>query len=326
MLLSKDLTNKQTLSLSKALLGNVCPSLSEYEVYSKYFGFFTLADSDTNLSCIKSRPEMLRKVTNSMYCVRRPSQDPAFFSFESFHDLCRLSTLLKTEIVVYSGQNDKLLEEVELFHDFRRMRDPSNPVTYFLVTRAKRLFKIDAGLDHLVSYPYMHDKTESLQEGLSWGPVLSRLTDLPEPPFNLGQDIQTLVAFKEKLFELWQEPVIMVLLGKSKNLSKTNACRRKLPKSHHFVSLCLIGPPLDKMSDLNLMSVKKVVCFFASTKVGLLNETFRASVIADLIHTVHKDRPSGQDLLNLPSLSKATVAQAREDLKAKKTGMSLEPS
>ena len=318
MILSKDLTKKKTVCLSKALLGSVSPSLTEYEVYSKYFSFFTLTDADTNLSCIKSRPHMFWKLINSMYKARRPSQDPTFFSFRAFPDLSRLSKLIELEIVIYSCASKRNLENLNLFHDFRRMSYSSKPEVYFLVTRSQQLFKVDTCLDHLVSYPYMFDKEASLQGEVSWGPALSAVTDLPEPPFDLGTDLPDLVGLKERLFEFWKEPVILVLLGKSNNPSNTNGCKLKSPKSHHFVTLCLVGPPLNKMSDLSLLAINKVVCFFANTKVGLLKENFKSSVIANLLQTVNKDRPSGSDLLNLPKLSKAQVSQAQKEMEAKK--------
>ena len=76
-----DLTRNGTICLSKAVLETCCPPLSAESVYAEYFKPFTLVDEETNLSCLKSRPNQEVKIRNSMFHPRQPTEEPAFFTF-----------------------------------------------------------------------------------------------------------------------------------------------------------------------------------------------------------------------------------------------------
>ena len=82
-----DLTENGKKSLSKALLGSCDPNKSAEEIYAEYFFPFTLVDEDSNLSCLKSRPHQEKKIRNTMYNLKEPSKDPAYFNFTYHTDI-----------------------------------------------------------------------------------------------------------------------------------------------------------------------------------------------------------------------------------------------
>ncbi len=102
--------------MSKALLGNCVQSKSADEVYAEYFRPYTLVDEDTNLSCLKSRPNQEKKNRNSMFDVRHPLKDLVFFNFSVHTDLNRLASVLECDIVIYYT-NEMFDKFFELYHD-----------------------------------------------------------------------------------------------------------------------------------------------------------------------------------------------------------------
>jgi hypothetical protein len=112
-----DLTKGGTLCLSKAVLGSCCKPLPAEAVYSEYFKPFTLVDDETNLSCLKSRPNQELKIRNSMFQLSQPLEEPAFFNFNSHADINRLAQVIGKNIVIYFV-NEKW-SFFEIYHDFR---------------------------------------------------------------------------------------------------------------------------------------------------------------------------------------------------------------
>ena len=112
-----DLTKNGTICLSKALLESCCAPLSAESVYAEYFKPFTLVDDETNLSCLKSRPHQEQKIRNSMFHPKNPTEEPAFFSFNSHADINRLSQVIGKNIVIYF--TNESWSFFEIFHDFR---------------------------------------------------------------------------------------------------------------------------------------------------------------------------------------------------------------
>jgi len=83
----QDLTKNGKIALSKALLASCDPVKTAEEIYAEYFFPFTLVDEDSNLSCLKSRPQQERKIRNTMFNLKDPLKDPAYFNFTSHTDL-----------------------------------------------------------------------------------------------------------------------------------------------------------------------------------------------------------------------------------------------
>jgi len=205
-----DLTENGKVSLSKALLSSCDPLRTGQEVYAEYFFPFTLVDEDSNLSCLKARPNQERKIRNTMYNLKEPSKDPAYFNFSSHTDLNRLAKAVKKDIVVYYAHDDGF-KVFEIYHDFRgfsqqcppsredgfsmsphsvRHRSKkifSAPCLYYVLTVKRRLYKFDASLDTIfMSGSYFFAKPETTQ--FMWwkedyGGLLSRILKLSAPGF-----------------------------------------------------------------------------------------------------------------------------------------------
>ena len=114
----QDLTKNGKIALSKALLASCDPVKTAEEIYAEYFFPFTLVDEDSNLSCLKSRPQQERKIRNTMFNLKDPLKDPAYFNFTSHTDLNRLSKAIKKDIVIYYAHDDRF-KFFEIYHDFR---------------------------------------------------------------------------------------------------------------------------------------------------------------------------------------------------------------
>jgi hypothetical protein len=112
-----DLSQNGAICLSKALLSSCCKPLSAESVYGEYFKPFTLVDEETNLSCLKSRPNQERKIRNSMFHPKHPKEEPAFFNFNSHADVNRLAQVIGKNIVIYF--TNEIWSFFEIYHDFR---------------------------------------------------------------------------------------------------------------------------------------------------------------------------------------------------------------
>ena len=318
---STDLAGGRALSLSKALLDNVSDQLTGPQVYKKYFNFFTLADSDTNLSCVKSRPLLAQKIANSLYKASQPAAEPTFFSIHSFHDLSRLSALLDTELVLYQCASEENLSAVQIFYDFRILSSgrPRSSARFFLVTRTRRLFRLTGNLDSAVSYDVPKSRVsnyvyaESRPVGPSWGASLCQLAGLPQPPPHWLRELPgDLQDRRQDLYELWKEPVLVVALCQTQ-LATTTRRNNNTASRHHFVTLALVGPPVSQLSQLEAGKIQKVVCFLGgggTSKLCLLSQPFRESVLKQLIKTSHLDKSSERDLLNLTKVAQSEQAEA----------------
>ncbi len=311
--------------LSKALLDKVAPvGQTGRDVYQLYFEFFALADADSNLSCLTSRPRKLEKIANSMYKSKKPSAEPSFFSFNSFHDLCRLSKLIKKEIVIFSSLSDC---RVSIFHDFRFLNcsAAASECLYFLVTCDKVLHKLTTQKARTltINTSYLADKTISFET--NWSSTFSRALDVPVVESSLvAQMPQDLQQNRQQLYEAWgNEPILFVTLGKTKLATRTNVCVTKKPGASHFVTVALVGPPLSQMSCLDLESIKKVACFVggggeASWHLCLLKQSFRTHVLRELIKTTHKDKLQNRNVLDLPKVTREETQQAAASVRDKK--------
>ena len=320
--------------LAKALLDNVCDTETGPQVYRRYFTTFTLADDDSNVSCLASRPGQAQKVFNSAFKVKDPSREPAFFSFDSFFDLNRLEALVKKSIVIY-GSAEKGSKSVNIYHDFRLLSNidaNDREAAIFLVSRnTQELYKLR---HEDIPYPdcsYMSDKVlVHNSSSAAWCSTLHELTGLACPAADVVASLANvpndLHSCRLALFETWKQPVLFVALCKVKLKSKTNACRTLKPDSHHFVTVCLAGPPLVQLSHLDVEQIDKVVCFVGGPRgpsascqqVCLLNDTYRRHVLARLLVNSHKDKLRNADLTGLPQVSKATTAEAKRLQRASK--------
>jgi len=74
-------------------------------------------DEETNLSCLKSRPNQEVKIRNSMFHPRQPTEEPAFFTFNSHADINRLAQLIGKNIVIHF--TNESWNFFEIYHDFR---------------------------------------------------------------------------------------------------------------------------------------------------------------------------------------------------------------
>ena len=319
--------------MSKQLLDSVAGvGQTGRDVYQKYFESFSLADADSNLSCLHSRPRQMVKIANSMYKLKKPSNEPSFFSFNSFHDLCRLSKLIATEIVIFSA-NLWSDSEINVYHDFRFLGgcDNGRPVVYFLVTAAdKKLYKlgVEQRKKFRVKTSYFASRQISVDTAAEhWSSALSRILGVPLAdstllaPQNVAQDLQ---HHRQKLYEVWGEPVLFVALGKTKLITKTNICVTKKPVASHFVTVALVGPSLAQLSCVEVESIKKVVCFVgdrlesSSWQITLLSPAFRSYVLKQLVKTTHKDKLQNRDYLELPKVTREETKLAAAQLRAKK--------
>ena len=314
--------------LSKLLLDEVAPvGESGRDLYQLYFESFALADADSNLSCVTSRPRQMEKIANSMYKIKKPCDEPSFFSFNSFHDLCRLSRLIKKEIVIFWAMSisDSV---VHVFHDFRfllnnRLEEANNSI-YLLATCDKQLHRLNSQQQKkrlTINTDYFATQTTNFDT--SWSGTLSTALGVPAVEesllANLPQDLQ---QNRQQLFALWGEPILFVVLGKTKLASKTNACVTKKPVSSHFVTVALVGPPLSQMSALDVESIQKVACFVGSVtgwQISLLKPHFRKHVLQQLIKTSHMDKLQNRNIVTVPPVSRQeTLAAAAEKRQKKK--------
>lgn len=314
--------------LSKVLLDSVSSELSGLEIYKLYFESFTLTEADSNLSCLSGRPSVVKKIISSMYKLKSPDREPAFFSFQSFHDLGRLSALLNRDLVIYSSSSLKTLKTADVFYDCRflasggrasrlRLKAP----LFFLLTRRRELFKLEGEETLQPNFDFLSHKTVEFRD--NWSVTLAELTGLhPAPVEQVNSLPNDLQEHRHSLHQLWQEPVLFVALCQTKLMSLTNKSLLYNPNNCHFVTVALVGPPLAKLAELDIASIKKVVCFLGGRKpnlVCLLKENFKARVLSELIRTLHKDKICNKNLLDLPSVSRQTVGEALQvKLEAKK--------
>lgn len=317
------MNNDDQQCLSKTFLDCVSDNVSGRDLYKMYFESFALADADSNLSCLKSRPKQVDKVINSMYKLKYPSHEPTFFSVDSFHDLCRLSKLVETEIVVYWAVS-VASTDVNIYHDFRFLSSaPAGEAKIFLITTDKRVHHVSRSeTDYNVDVTFLSLKTSEFET--DWSTTISNLTNLPLASSALLQNLPAdLQDNREALHEVWQKPVLFVALCKTKMSTVSNKWLRTKPSNLHFVTVALVGPPIAQMSLSDLQDIEQVVCFVGgrapvAQQICLLKDSYRKSVLANLIRTAHKDKLHNRDYLQLPQVSKDAQTKAAEDLRNKK--------
>jgi hypothetical protein len=343
-----DLTENGKVSLSKALLSSCDPLRTGQEVYAEYFFPFTLVDEDSNLSCLKARPNQERKIRNTMYNLKEPSKDPAYFNFSSHTDLNRLAKAVKKDIVVYYAHDDGF-KVFEIYHDFRgfsqqcppsredgfsmsphsvRHRSKkifSAPCLYYVLTVKRRLYKFDASLDTIfMSGSYFFAKPETTQ--FMWwkedyGGLLSRTLKLSAPGFPIPTMLD--LAFSvDRLYDLWKIKVILVNFCKSNFNQKEvrNFSRRVQPRFSYFFNLGIVAPSgSGSVSEIDLDSIELAVCFYGQSYACLLLDEFRKEVIEQYKSSSRRDKPMSNNFASIPivSLEERRLALAKLDAEKK---------
>ena len=314
----RDLCMNKELCLSKALLGAVALDRNGLDVYKEYFIPFTLVSDEANLSCLRRIPDLEVKVRNTMYKIKEPKQDPAFFTFHSHHDVNRLATMLNAEIVIYLTDSIEKKTFIEPFHDFRHIslsQKKSRQTLYFLLTASKQLFKLPTPLDddvvvEKIFFVQPHTGVEfALKAPFGLLGRMSQLLRKPQPNFEVGQ-VSQVTSLGEALYEFWRETIIIVSYCRNffcqheKNLNL-----RCLPAKAYFVTLAVVASREARLSvgGLNLTNEKpRIICLFANNKMCLLKKEFVDSIVDDLLSTSSRsDKPPLNDFLLHPKVSKA---------------------
>jgi len=346
----RDLTENGKICLSKALLSSCDPARTGQEVYAEYFFPFTLVDEDSNLSCLKARPNQERKIRNTMYNLKEPSKDPAYFNFTSHTDLNRLAKAIKKDIVVYYAHDDGF-KIFEIYHDFRgfsqkcpppatgedglsmaphsiRHRSKkifSAPCLYYVLTVKRKLYKFEQSLDRVfMAETYFFAKPETSQ--FMWwkedyGGMLSRTLGLPAPEFPIPTLLD--LAFSvDRLYELWKVKIILVTFCKSNFNQKEvrNFSRRLQPRFSYFFNLGIVAPPGSRsVSELDLDGIELAVCFYGQRYACILQDEFRREVINQYKSSSRRDKPSGNNFASIPivSLEERRLALAKLDAEKK---------
>lgn len=219
------------------------------QVYAEYFRPFTLVDEDTNLSCLKSRPNQEKKIRNSMFASRDPHKDPAFFNFTLHTDLNRLASVLECDIVIYYT-TDNFDKFFDLYHDFRcfnnkveiplddyaipdehddndddavdnasttrriKMKKVKNTCLYYVLTVTHRLYKFEESLDEVLErLPGAFFSQAQFRvrnlRFLDYGELLARMLELPPPPFPISSLLELTFAV-DRLWDHWGIKIILV--------------------------------------------------------------------------------------------------------------------
>jgi len=316
------------MCLSKALLDNVCSDKNAREVYRDYFLPLILCDDNTNLSSIKQRPKVEEKLRNSMFKIREPNSKPAFFDFDSYHDVNRLCKVLNIEIVIYYSDSGSSFSFLEIFHDFRTStsakKTPEKTV-YFVVTSKMELYKfyhsLDACLDTSKYFFAQSQEKEKFSPNQSIASCIARLLRLNQPPENLNDngDVASFMVNSSGLFEHWNEQVLVVSFSRSLFLQcsdfKRRGYRRRDPRKMYFSTIALIGSSSDASS---VVDVKKVVCLYSANSVCELSQKYASNVLARFHATNNKDRLDDAGYQGIPSVSAAERQEAEELFRAKK--------
>ena len=320
-----DLTKNGALCLSKALLGSCLSGTSGEKVYAKYFRPFTLVDVDSNLSCLKSRPNQEKKIRNTMYNVKDFKKDPAYFNFTSHTDVNRLAKVIDREIVVYFA-DDRKFQFFEIYHDFRgfSQTQPKKPAcVYYVVTVQRKLFKFSTDLDNLFesSSYYFGLERSRLYGREDYGILLARLLKVSAPNFPI-KSLQDLAFCTNQLYDLWQKKVLLVNFCKSNFNQKElrNSSRRMQPRFSYFFNLGIIGPAgAESVKEASLDSFETAVSFYAETFACLLKEPYVRSVVEQYKQTTRRDKPCGNDFAQIPSVSLEEQRLALAKHEAKKS-------
>ena len=236
------------------MLGSCDSHKSAEEIYAEYFFPFTLVDEDSNLSCLKSRPHQEKKIRNTMYNLKEPAKDPAYFNFTAHTDINRLAKALGKDIVIYYAHDDGF-KFMEIYHDFRgfSQRAPpplsksaaaaaeeedvvdgflmtpqairhrskkifSSPCLYYVLTVKRKLYKFNCCLDKVfMAGSYFFARPESTQHmwwSEDYGGLLARALGVPTPGFPIPTMLDLAFAVN-RLYDMWKVKVILVNFCKS---------------------------------------------------------------------------------------------------------------
>lgn len=280
-----------------------------------------------------------------MYRVDDPLLDPAFFSFNSHHDVNRLGCMLGIEIVIYAAKSYSSLSNIEIFHDFRSLssRLRPRPEVYFLITPQRELYRLDSSLDfQLEGQTYFFCELEqhtclSSETGFSQKEALkaaSFLLDLPDPLVSLENGLEDLLEASLdielpskisklgiQLYDLWQEKIIFVsycrnLTGvNSRHLISPFSFRKKNPSNYYFSTLMLVAPACSSMKELDLEKVQRVVCFYGGRNLCLLKSEYVQKIVESCLETLDRDKPIAGNFLKIPKVTRLETEAEREEKK-----------
>ena len=351
----RELTRGGELCVSKAILASCVPALTADEVYAEYFKPFTLVDEDTNLSCLKSRPHQEKKIRNSMFDLRHPHKEPAFFNFANHTDLNRLAAVLEADIVVYYT-NEKFDKFFDLYHDFRcfnnkieipaddyeadedvvkkKLKKVKNSCLYYVLTVERKLYKFDVSLDEVLErLPGAFFSANQFRilnlRFPDYGELLARSLDLPPPNFAIPT-LLDLTFSVDRLWELWRVKIILVSFCKLNFNQKKirNISRRMHPRFCFFFHLGIVGPSdvrrtddtdADGMKLANLVDdIEHAVSFYGPNLAHVLKSEYRQAVIAEYKKTSRRDKPLTTNFLNIPSVNLEERREALVKVEAKK--------
>ena len=353
----RELTNNGKLCISKALLGSCVPSLTADQVYAEYFKPFTLVDEDTNLSCLKARPNQEKKIRNSMFELRQPTKDPAFFNMAEHTDLNRLAAVLNCDIVVYYT-SETFEKFFEIYHDFRcfnnkveipaedyetggeeestfkkKIRKLKNTCLYYVLTVERKLFKFEESLDEVLErlpgpfFSAQEFRVRNLRYP-DYGELLARALNLPPPNFPITSLLE-LTFSVDRLWELWRVKIILVSFCKLNFNQKQvrNVSRRMQPKFCFFFHLGIVGRLDDEAAEVDdaegklaklVDDISLAVCFYGPNLAHILKDDYRRAVIEEYKKTSRRDKPKSTNFLNLPSVNLDERREALAKVEAKK--------
>ena len=350
----RELTNGGKICVSKALLGNCVQSKSADEVYAEYFRPYTLVDEDTNLSCLKSRPNQEKKIRNSMFDLRHPLKDPAFFNFSVHTDLNRLSSVLECDIVIYYT-NEMFDKFFEIYHDFRcfnnkieiptedyaaeavdqgevsKVKKTKNACLYFVLTVERKLYKFEDSLDEVLErlpgafFSSQEFRIRNLRFP-DYGELLARSLNLPPPDFPITS-LLDLSFSVDRLWDLWKVKIILVSYCKLNFNQKQlrNASRRMHPKHCFFFHLGIVGGKVtadEREEEGNLAQliddISIAVSFYGPNLAHVLKDEYRKAVITEYKKTSRRDKPLTTNFLNIPTVNLEERREALAKVEAKK--------
>jgi len=268
--LDNDLTEAGRLCLSKALLEHLAETCGPSAwvpdnglgLYASYFETFALTEADAGLSALRRFRNGKLKVARTFYACSKPRREPRYFSLWSHHDLCRLSSLVGREIVLFLKEPKTGV--LQLFHDFRGLPgigpgsgsqlEPAEPA-FFVVARPGRLYEIGRSDAERIlggappgfardgefaggSADLLASLELCLPSGWSSGADFTQ----PRPLLRDYADV-ALACSGGELFRRWNRRALIVCYARSKaKLASRGAVGCHSPDNAVFFTLGFVGP------------------------------------------------------------------------------------
>ena len=328
-----ELTRNKSVCLSKALLSSVAaPSQTGFQLYSEYFAPLTLVAADSNLSCLKRKKGMSRRVRASLY-GKSWLRNPAFFSIENSGDVNRLAGHVNSEIVIYYTDKGYSPTFLDIFHDFRSLATRVKPKTlFFVLSAAGELYRLpdNVSLDraYVISRPviFSKSKTDWIGERLDGclAQTVSFLLDFPRPckgqlrcPTHL--DLQSIAA---ELYSFWCQrleerslppPPITLVVAYCKNKTvrtpPSQLCRRRTFSRCSYTTVAVIGPNCKAST---AQSAERVVVLFGGNAASVCPPDHGKLLTARFAKLAQEEADLGpaSNYQGLPSLSREQIATA----------------